>query len=318
MTFGFPSDSKNFCKLLWVSCEVLFLHGYAGQILHNDCISVIVSRFAIVTEDLVICCYQECSARGTAPPLRLLHGALVILVRLQISQFRSLGKWEKTLCLPKSSRLLNMGFKDTSREELAWESPCAGISSSTRFSLNSCSHSGISELARSESVNNGSSRSLLGSFLKLFFDFLLAWSISFRGKVQVHQNHFHQKNFFIIKIYFHQKPLSSKTSFIKKTTFIKNQFHQRPLSSKTTFIKNQFHQKPFSSETIFIRKNETKGWDSQCSPCLCEGVAGRRRVMSAHKHGLCPPFGFQQAFMWSIAGRRCSTWRSVEGRKAGV
>ena len=29
-----------------------------GQVLHHDCISVIVSRFAIVTEDLVICCYQ--------------------------------------------------------------------------------------------------------------------------------------------------------------------------------------------------------------------------------------------------------------------
>ena len=33
------------------------------------------------------------SARGTTPPLRLLHGALVILVLLQISQFRSFGKW---------------------------------------------------------------------------------------------------------------------------------------------------------------------------------------------------------------------------------
>ena len=31
------------------------------------------------------------AARGTAPPLRLLHGALVILVLWQISQFRSLG-----------------------------------------------------------------------------------------------------------------------------------------------------------------------------------------------------------------------------------
>ena len=29
-----------------------------GQVLHHDCISVIVSKFAIVTEDLVICCYQ--------------------------------------------------------------------------------------------------------------------------------------------------------------------------------------------------------------------------------------------------------------------
>ena len=29
-----------------------------GQVLQHGCISVIVSRFAIVTEDLVICCYQ--------------------------------------------------------------------------------------------------------------------------------------------------------------------------------------------------------------------------------------------------------------------
>ena len=100
---------------------------------------------------------------------------------------------------------------------------------------------------------------------------------SFFGKVQVHQNHFHPKNFF------HQNPLSAKT------TFSKNHFHQKLLSSKTNFIKkplsskNQFHQKPVSSKSSFIRKNETKGWT---------------------KHGLCPPFGFQQAFMWSIAGRR--------------
>ena len=29
-----------------------------GQTLHHDCISMIVSRFAVVAEDLVICCYQ--------------------------------------------------------------------------------------------------------------------------------------------------------------------------------------------------------------------------------------------------------------------
>ena len=29
MTLGFLSGSRNFCKLLWVSCEVLVLHGYA-------------------------------------------------------------------------------------------------------------------------------------------------------------------------------------------------------------------------------------------------------------------------------------------------
>ena len=64
MTSGFLSDSKNFCKLLWVSCEVLFLHGYVwihwvAKFLHHDCISEIVSRFVIVTEVLVICCFQK-------------------------------------------------------------------------------------------------------------------------------------------------------------------------------------------------------------------------------------------------------------------
>ena len=68
-----------------------------------------------------------------------------------------------------------------------------------------------------------------------------------------------------IKNHFHQKPLSSKTTFIKnhfhqkplssKTTFIKNHFHQKPLSSKTTFIKNHFHQKPLSSKTTFIKNH---------------------------------------------------------------
>ena len=29
-----------------------------GQVLHHDCISMVVSRFTIFTENLVICCYQ--------------------------------------------------------------------------------------------------------------------------------------------------------------------------------------------------------------------------------------------------------------------
>ena len=53
-------------KLLQGSLSFLWSFGFAricldplsGQVLHHDCISVIVSRFAIVTEDLVICCYQ--------------------------------------------------------------------------------------------------------------------------------------------------------------------------------------------------------------------------------------------------------------------
>ena len=45
--------------LLWSFCFAwLRLDPLSGEVLHHDCISVIVSRFAIVTEDLVICCYQ--------------------------------------------------------------------------------------------------------------------------------------------------------------------------------------------------------------------------------------------------------------------
>ena len=111
-------------------------------------------------------------------------------------------------------------------------------------------------------------------------------------KNQFHQKPLSSKTTFI-KNQFHQKPISSKTTFIKKPLSSKNHFHQ-----KTTFIKDHFHQKPFSSE-------KKKKGDSQYSPCLCEGVAGRRPATPSHKHCLlCPPFGFQQAFMWSIAGRR--------------
>ena len=90
----------------------------------------------------------KCSARSTAPPMRLLHGPLVIVVLWQISQFRSFGKWVSTLCLPKSTFLANVGSKDGSWEELACESLCWRTLSSKRFSLNSCSHSSVFGIAR--------------------------------------------------------------------------------------------------------------------------------------------------------------------------
>ena len=41
-----------------------------GQVLHHDCISMIVSRFTIFTENFVICCYQVtkifCTRYGSA------------------------------------------------------------------------------------------------------------------------------------------------------------------------------------------------------------------------------------------------------------
>ncbi len=62
MTFGFLSGSRNFCKLLWVFCEVLFLHGYAWiHWVAGSCTTtahMIVSRLAIVAQDLVVCCNQ--------------------------------------------------------------------------------------------------------------------------------------------------------------------------------------------------------------------------------------------------------------------
>ena len=63
MTFGFLSGSKNFCKLLLCflrSCcfARIRLDPLGGQVLHHDCISMIVSRFTTFTGNFVICCYQ--------------------------------------------------------------------------------------------------------------------------------------------------------------------------------------------------------------------------------------------------------------------
>ena len=65
MTLGFLSGSRNFCKLLGVSCEVFVLHGYdwihwvvksctttAYRWLFRD------SQPSLITEDFVICCNQ--------------------------------------------------------------------------------------------------------------------------------------------------------------------------------------------------------------------------------------------------------------------
>ena len=63
MTSGFLVGSRNFlqrpvCFLRSVCFARICLDPLGGQVLHHNCISVIVSRFTIVTENLVICCYQ--------------------------------------------------------------------------------------------------------------------------------------------------------------------------------------------------------------------------------------------------------------------
>ena len=93
MTLGFLSGSKNFCKLLWVSCEVFVLHGYAW--IHRVAKSCTTTAYRWLFRDSQVSLCSavikspKLSARGTAPKLRLLHGNLVILVLWQISQFRS-------------------------------------------------------------------------------------------------------------------------------------------------------------------------------------------------------------------------------------
>ena len=101
-----------------------------GQVLHHDYISMILSRFTSFTENFVICCNQM--TKKICTPMRLLHGALVIFVLWQISQFRSFGKWVQTLCSPKSALLAAVGSKDGSWEELA----CESLYSGTFFSCN--------------------------------------------------------------------------------------------------------------------------------------------------------------------------------------
>ena len=170
MTFGFLSGSRNFCKLLWVSCEVWVLHGSAWIHWVAKSCTTTACRWLFRDSQLslrnlwsAVIKSPKFSARSTAPPLSLLHGAFVILVLFTDLSISVYQEMRKTLCLPKSSRLLNMGSKDASCEELAWESPYTGISSSTKIFLNSSSHSGISE----SSEHNG--------FTPFYRGFLFNW-----------------------------------------------------------------------------------------------------------------------------------------------
>ena len=76
-----------------------------------------------------------------------------------------------------------------------------------------------------------------------------------------------------IKNHFHQKPLSSKTTFIKK-----------PLSSKTSFIKDHFHQKPISSEPFSSEPFSSETTSCQRDPGLGGGGGGVLGAAPAHHH----------------------------------
>ena len=139
MTLGFPSGSKNLCKLLWVSCEVFVLHGYDWiHWVPKSCTTIAYRWFTIFTENFVTCCcqitkifctkYDSTNASSARGPCNF--GPLTDLA---ISVFREVSV--NTLCLPKSALLVDVGSKDTSWEELACEYLCSGTLSSTNFFL---------------------------------------------------------------------------------------------------------------------------------------------------------------------------------------
>ena len=84
-------------SFLW---SFFFLHGYdwihwepspAPRLHIDNCFEIHNLHWELLWSAVIKS--PKFSARGTASPLRLVHGALVILVLWQISQFRSLGKW---------------------------------------------------------------------------------------------------------------------------------------------------------------------------------------------------------------------------------
>ena len=84
---------------------------------------------------------------------------------------------------------------------------------------------------------------------------------------------------------FHQKPLSSKT------TFIKNHFHQKPLSSNTTFIKHHFHPTPLSSNTSFIQTTSIKNHFHQKTTFIRKPLSSKKK-----KHFLQKPLSSKSNF----------------------
>ena len=117
MTSGFLSGSKNFCKLLWVSCEVfvfarICLDPLGSQILYNCSISTIVSRFTTFTENFVICCNEVTK--------NFLHEE-----RLRQCVFRTGRRSEYEHCVYPNPHF-SLALKDNPWEELACESLRSG------------------------------------------------------------------------------------------------------------------------------------------------------------------------------------------------
>ena len=126
----------------------------------DDCVEIHILHWELWFTDIWSPTF---SALGTTAPVRFLQGGLVIFILKQMSQLRSFGKWVKIVCLPDTT--FARSSEDNSWEELG-ACRCSGTLSSTRFSLNSSTHSGTSR--------NGSLRIPLLSFFIRVFGF--CWS----------------------------------------------------------------------------------------------------------------------------------------------
>ena len=106
--------------------------------MHHNCISMIVSRFTTFTENFEICCNQitkiSCTKYDSANASSAWGLVILSSDDLAISVFREMNintvftkMWALKILHEKNWRV------------------SSGTLSSTRYSLNSCSHSGVSE-----------------------------------------------------------------------------------------------------------------------------------------------------------------------------
>ena len=124
---------------------------------------MIVSRFTTFTENFVICCNQVTENHSSRYGFTIASSAWS---PCNFGPLTDLASEYKPLCLPKSSRLVDVGVKIVHeknwRVSLRVHELCHPLDS-----LNSCSHSGMSE-------HNGSPRAIVVSSL-FRFGFWLAW-----------------------------------------------------------------------------------------------------------------------------------------------
>ena len=140
--FGFPVGLQELLPaslaFLWSFCFRTDTSGSIGwpspaTRLHiGDCFEIRNCRLGPC--DLLLSSHQKFQHEVRAPPLRLLHGALVILVFYRSRSFGLKGN-ECKLCVYTNAHVSWMwALKMLHERNWRWESPCSGISSSTKFS----------------------------------------------------------------------------------------------------------------------------------------------------------------------------------------